>query len=213
MSPKWVPRLAWGLGAITSAGNLVLLAFELANRGPEQNILRLAEGLAWYPVLAVFSLLAALILSRQPRNLTGWLLMIPGVSGVLFAPSESYLNSFPTSAPPASLSVLLIVWLSNWGWLLLIFPLLLIPLVFPTGSPPSPRWRWVFPASFGLGLLFIFLVSFSEKLSSGENPNWEIRNPIGFIPEEAMEVIIFPWLIGSVSLTLACVASLFVRYR
>jgi hypothetical protein len=201
------------LGAIVGASSLVSLAFGMANRGPEQNILRLAEEATWSLVLVAFTLLGALILSRQPRNLVGWLLMVPGALSVLSWPAESFLHSLAKSQPPASLPLLLAAWFTTWEWVMLIFPLLLIPLVFPTGRPPSPRWRWVFRASIGLGLFFILFVTFSRILRPLENVDWEIVNPIGFIPESMFDVIEIPWILALGSLTLACVASLFVRFR
>ena len=210
MSQKWVSRLVWGLSVIVSAAALVSLAFWMANREPGQNTVRLAEEATWPLVLVAFTLLGALILSRQPSNLVGWLLMVPGALGVLSWPAESYLHSLATSQPPASLPLLLAAWFTTWHWVVLIFPLLLIPLVFPTGRPPSPRWRWVFRASIGLGLFFILLVTFSRILRPLESADWEILNPIGFIPESGFNFIQLPWVLALGSLTLTCLASLFV---
>jgi hypothetical protein len=213
VSQKWVSRLAWGIGALGSATHFIWLGIDLANWESGQSFLLLVEEMAWYPVLAAFPLLAALILSNQPRNMVGWLLMIPGLGSALLAPAEIYLNEFSTSPPSDSLPVLLMIWLSNWAWVLLIFPLLLIALVFPTGRPPSPRWRPAIPVAIGLSVLFILFTSFSESLSMGEDQNWALGNPIGFISNEAFEVIIIPWLLGSVLLTLTCIISLIVRFR
>ena len=44
--------------------------------------------------------------------------------------------------------------------------------------------------------------------------DWQLQNPIGFIPNQLIEVsFLLPWLIGLGTFTLLCVASLFVRYR
>src|SRR3712207_3198102 len=91
----------------------------------------------------VFAIVAALILSRQPRNTIGWVLMVPVGLYVVGGPLETYVERLAPSSPEPTAILLLIVWFNNWAWLLLIFPLLHILLLFPSGRSPTPRWRWV----------------------------------------------------------------------
>ena len=85
----------------------------------------------------IFALLAAIILSRQPNNLIGWLVMMPAVLGLF--PAEAYIRSFTSAPANPPLLLLLAFWFYNWSWLLLIFPIFFIPVLFPTGKPLSPR--------------------------------------------------------------------------
>ena len=82
-----------------------------------------------------FSVPAALIISRQPRNIIGWLLMTPALSIIPNVVISPYLAGFQTAPPPATLPILVMIWISSASWLALIFPLLLIPVL----SPPAAR--------------------------------------------------------------------------
>jgi len=106
----------------------------------------------------------------------------------------------------------LVVWYDSWYWLFLVIPLLLIPLVFPTGSPISRRWQWIFDAVVGLGVLVILLMTFSQEIGLPQ-ATWTVSNPVGFISSQLLEVIIPPSVLILGMLTLLCVASIFVRFR
>ena len=62
--------------------------------------------------------------------------------------------------------------------------------------------------------VFILLVTFSQRLTSSTG-DWSVANPIGFIPHDALNGMYFfvPWIGALLSLTVLCMASLFVRYR
>jgi len=106
--------------------------------------------------------------------------------------------------------LLLMIWFSNWGWLLLIFPLLHIPLLFPNGRPPTPRWRWVSVAAIAWATLFVLMVTFSQQLTT---PDLVFDNPIGFLRENTVELLAGVWVAGLLALIVVCAVALFVRYQ
>jgi len=142
----------------------------------------------------------------------GWLMMIPALG--LSLPTDEYLNSFSSAPSAPSVPLLLALWLNTWGWILFIFPIFFIWLLFPTGQPPSPRWRWLIVFGLTMCAVFILLVTFSQRLTSSTG-DWSVANPIGFIPHDALNGMYFfvPWIGALLSLTVLCMASLFVRYR
>jgi hypothetical protein len=140
---RWTAGLAWTLAALpvlalVPAGRLAALADPgLAAGG-------LAVGVAAAVVLATVSAAAvgALLASRRPRHPVGWLLLGVGlglIANILVEPYVTYgLLIRPGSLPGARYLVGLayvttVIWLSCAGFVL---------LLTPTGSLPSPRWRW-----------------------------------------------------------------------
>lgn len=213
MTRKQTAWLAWGLSGIISAGTILLYGLQIARYLQNQTTVRLVAelGYALFPV--VVSLLAALIVSRQPRNLIGWLLMLPSATFLLSRLVSLYLERYSAAPPPVSPLLVAAVAFSNWGWVMLIFPLLIIPLIFPTGRTLSRRWDWVFGLAVGLWVVFIFAATFAEQLIALEGPDWGLRNPIGFIPNRVFVWFIVPWLAALAWVTVASVLALLVRYR
>jgi hypothetical protein len=103
-------------------------------------------------------------------------------------------------------------WFSSWNWLALILPLLLIPLLFPTGRLPSARWRWVLILAAGICAIFLLIATFSKNLAS-VNEDWSVSNPIGFLDDSSIQTIIVFWAAGLMVMTLSSAAALFMRYR
>src|SRR5689334_15836654 len=142
MSNKRTAWLAWALCGLTACVAIGLFVADLLSPNPSSDLL-VTDALFGLFIPVVFGMVAALIVSRQPRNKIGWLLMVPAALGVVIGPIQNYIQRIAPSAPAPTLPLLLMAWLSDWSWLLLLFPLLHIPLLFPTGQPPTPRWRWV----------------------------------------------------------------------
>jgi hypothetical protein len=158
----------------------------------------------------VFSGLGALIIARAPGNRVGWLLMITALGGII--PATMILENLPA---PTHLTpgLFLLVWLEGWSWIPVIFPILLIPLYFPTGHPPSPRWNWVSRLAIGMWLFFILVGLFFEPIAP-QNGAWSLPNPIGFIPVEVVNgPPMIVWGIGLITVVISSVVSLYVRYR
>ena len=134
--------MAWSLYGLTICLSTIWSGVDLLSQDGSRNALYLAsEALISLAAPVVFAIVAALIVSRQPRNTLGWVLMVPVGLYVVGGPIASYIESLAPSSPEPTMPILLIVWFNNWNWLLLIFPLLLILLLFPNGRPPTPRWR------------------------------------------------------------------------
>jgi class 3 adenylate cyclase len=79
----------------------------------------------------------AVLATRLPGNTIGWILF---VSGLLFG--LAYVGSTPLPFSPVVSTW--VAWLANLSWVPAIVLLgIFLPLLFPTGSLPSPRWRAV----------------------------------------------------------------------
>ena len=143
---RWPAGLAWTLAGLAlllaaPAVRLSLLA-EADNAGQAPGALVIAYGTV---VLALVSSAAvgAVVASRRPDHPVGWLLLGIGLGIALSGLVESYAEyglivrpgSLPAARYLAGFAVLsfTVIWLSCAGFVL---------LLTPTGSLPSPRWRW-----------------------------------------------------------------------
>jgi hypothetical protein len=201
--------IAWGLAIPVIAVSLTKAIVSLTGQPALDDPV---EVLGWGLTLPLaFSVLAALIIARQPGNRVGWLMMIIGLSGGLSNMNDLVLVSYTYSPPEhLTLGLWLILYLHNGGWVFSFFPLFLIPLYFPTGNPPSPRWRWVAWLALGMVLTFVVLGAFSENF---ETSNWTIPNPIGVIPASFWEGgFMLLWTVGLLVVVAGSVASLYMRY-
>ena len=205
-------QLAWTLFTIITVVTLFSMVDALANRPADDTLLLIVRDLIFAFLAVEFAFIAALIVSRQPRNVIGWLMMGPAVMLVLDFMSRRYLEQFPTAPAELTVPLFLAVLFSNIGWLFLIFPLFFTMLLFPDGRPPSPRWRWILVAGLGMCAFLIIFGLSSPTFTLPDNSDWVITNPIGFLPADT-EFPMMPWLIGLIVLTLLCAAAPFVRYR
>jgi hypothetical protein len=211
MKQKTRILLAWLFAAFClAAGSIQVMTWLVQLSAPPAS--ELVNVLVWELALpVVFVGLGALIISRQPGNRVGWLLMGPALPTVVGA----VLPGSPPHAPESlTLGLWLRVWFDGWSWTAVFFPIFLIPLHFPTGYPPSPRWRWVTGLAGGMWLFFLVFSAFVDQITplSGE---WSLPNPIGFIPftAELEGAFLIVWSIALVTVLSFSFASLWVRYR
>jgi signal transduction histidine kinase len=183
---------------------------------------RLSQAVTDSLILVVFPLVGALVASRHPRNAVGWIFITVGLIYSLSVLAETYahlgllrdpdlhLREHAPRPDPLPLAAE-VAWLSLWSW----FPSLIglvvfIPLLFPDGRPPSPRWRWVgWAAVLGFAVMFV----------SSAGAAWPLRGPILLGDVEALPELrwtLYPAVVGVSMVGLAAVgsvASLVVRFR
>jgi hypothetical protein len=214
MSRHTAARLVWSLYVLIICLSTIWSGVELLSQGGSRNALSLAsEVLISLAAPVVFAIVAALIVSRQPRNSLGWVLMVPVGLYVVGEPIASYIERLAPSSPEPTVPILLMAWFNNWNWLLLIFPLLLILLLFPNGRPPTPRWRWVGGAAIAWAALFVLLAALPQQINVATTTNLVFDNPIGVLGKDTVERLVGVWIVGLLALTVACAVALFVRYR
>jgi hypothetical protein len=218
MTARWLARLAWAWFAFVAA----LTLYDSVSAFPRE--LNADSVAAWANLLAsngfeiMFVLVGALIVSRQPRNLIGWLLLAPSLSDILTVAATVHLEQAAAAGSGATFTILASLWFLNWSWWLLIGPIFLIFLLFPNGKLLTPRWRWVVAA---LALVFVYFVTAIALLTRLTIPDTQVGwpNPIGVIGEatsadsDGIPTALLPFLIGLMACATLSVISLVMRYR
>jgi hypothetical protein len=170
----------------------------------------LVFGLITVVVCAAFALAGAVVATRRPRNPVGWLLCSVGLSLGLTAFGDTFYWHLAFGREVAPAGAKWFAWIESWSWIPAMVPLsCLIPLLFPTGAPPSPRWRVVGWAGVGAAVVMIIGTAFTPGALDGFA--W-IDNPLAVegLGIAALSGIGFVvWAVAS----LAAVTSIVVRYR
>lgn len=214
MKDKRYSIAAWLFFGLIAASNIaaIMFFFSISPEGETPALFIIL--FPFVPVL--FVLVGALIISYQPRNLIGLVMMLPGLS--LSFVIDAYLQPYLSGQllPPASPSplFLIILWFSNWNWLLLVTPIMFIMLLFPTGRTLTPRWNWVNYLGIGIMVVFVLMITFADVLTMGTDPTiFQVPNPIGFLKTEWIDTAVAPFLILFPIWIILCAISLFVRFR
>jgi hypothetical protein len=204
----------WALCALTTGVAVASFGANLLGRDGAGGVVQLAgEALLAVALPVAFAVVAALIVARQPRNTIGWLLLVPVGLAVVAAPLQAYLHRLAPTPPTPTPPLLLPVRCLGWSWLLLIFPLLHIALLCPSGRPPTPRWRWVGVAARAWAAHFVLLVTFSPPLRANTTPDVVLDIPLAVLGEGTAGRLSVVCAIGVVALVVLCVAALVARYR
>ncbi|MFK4089352.1 sensor histidine kinase [Kribbella sp. NPDC020789] len=154
--------LAGGLGAFVAAEVVLgLVLSAMAGWGWQQMLdgFVVTNGLMG----VTFGLCGAVIAWHQPGNPIGWLFIADGIghATTTFAGPLGPVLAEAGAPLPAQRLIVTVAMLA-WPWSIGLFlPLAL--LLFPTGRPLSPRWRWV-----SLGIIVTAPLFVIEMVASGE---------------------------------------------
>jgi two-component system NarL family sensor kinase len=166
-------------------------------------------------VLITFAFVGALIVSRQPKNRIGLLLFLPATSLASFMDGvvEMFSNGVWAVPNPPTPLFLILIWFTSWNWVLLIFPLLYLLILFPTGRLLTPRWRWLFYYLTAVMLTIPVLGMFGQPLAPASKEEWGFTNPIGFINPD-WDTYFLPVFFVALPLgIILCIVALFLRFR
>jgi hypothetical protein len=209
VTARTAARLAWSLCAACVAGIGGLLVLKVLNG---------AADLRSAPLVAAplaFSVVGALVASRQQRNPVGWQLLAVGVFMTANLAGESYARYALITAPGTLPGGLCGAWL-GWTYAPIVAILaIFVPLYFPTGRLLSPRWRPV--VWFGIGFLTFAVVG--NALWPGPDPPLlglaPVPNPVVYLPQAKPLFQLFRSLAGLCLLPgiAGAIAALVVRFR
>jgi hypothetical protein len=195
MSPRTQTLLAWALFVITLGG---AVAMGLLGGGFD-------------PLAAAFltmSLVGVLIVWRTGGNTVGWVMVAIGVTALISGTSGA-MADWAVNEGLAGWAVTASL-LGDTSFIATIaMTVIILPLIFPTGRPVSPRWTWVAWVALALVVANAVLVVSQPTLEGG------IANQFG---NEALNRALEPFLedvvtFGLVGMALAAAVSLVIRFR
>jgi hypothetical protein len=221
------PAVAWAVCALTVAvalGSLVLAIVDPNVGGPahvsasgptpqdEPEGGYVAYAALSALVFSAFALVGAIVAIRRPRNPVGWFF---GAGALLWSlgvlSSALYWHmAFGRANPPAAADY--VAWFATWSFLpAFVLLLALVPLLFPTGAPPSPRWRKVGWTAAVAGVVAIVSNALAPGPLEAADFPW-VDNPfgVGGLGLDTLAAVSFP-VVGAAAF--AGIASLVVRYR
>ncbi len=197
------PRLAWMLPPLTTLVSAAMITLSWGT--PDQEGVEFLFGLAF----VTYATVGALIASRHPRNLVGWLLAALGLTSAITEVLYSYAarQAGNAEAGPAHTAA---AWVSacigGSGFIMLV----LVLLLFPDGRFLSRSWRAVGLGAVALGLVW----AFSTALEPGPLPGLGVDNPTGIeAGDQLLGLLTTSAFTAFLLLVLVGVASVVVRFR
>ncbi len=167
----------WGLSLIFTILGLTLLVLTRDMSFPER------WGFRGFPALLAlaFGTVGALIASRHPRNVIGWLFCVSGfLNGVEVFLEEYHVYAnlaHPGTFPAGQVVQWIIAWLWVWAsgtvWIFLL-------LLFPDGHLLSPRWRPIAWVSGAVLVATALVFAFAPTRYSGYQHSFVIEAPDAF---------------------------------
>lgn len=158
-------------------------------------------------------IVGALIVSHRPRNGIGWLFCVVGAGLAFTGVVQQYTRYALIAHLDHSPIAMFITWLNFWTFIPIIYSVIfIVPLVFPDGRLPSPRWRPFLWST--IGAMLILTVSAAMRAGPVDASLAEVNNPLA-----SAELQPLSELLGSIgaSLTLinliASIAAPIVRMR
>jgi hypothetical protein len=196
--------LAWVLCVATVSLVAGALVLGLANR-PEIPLF----SVPFHVIPPTFATLGALISSRRPGNVMGWIFLATGVLCGVQMFSGQYANVALAPEGPALPGGALAAWLAMLAQNSFPVSIIFLVLLFPDGRLPSRRWR---PLAWAMGS-FVALTLVAGALSPGPFSEFpSASNPFGVGWAEPPEFVVAIAGLGGLACVVATLLSVVVRF-
>jgi hypothetical protein len=208
---SWLARGVWVLAVVELPLSAALLLFIPASSG----ITDLPDALAavvFAALILAFSTVGALIATRQPQNLVGWIMLVAGFALGATVLTSTYIDLSITQPRGRLPATEWVAWFAQWIWVPGFAPALtFLLLLFPNGQLPSRRWRLV----GWLAVAAMATLGFGMAFTPGPFVDYpKVTNPLGLAPLEGslLDGGGVGWLLLPAGVVLSA-GSMVVRYR
>jgi hypothetical protein len=203
------PWLGWSAWLLAAASLTLVFALFVVR----DDTLSATDRIAWFPIhlpAFAFVTVGAVVVSRRPSNVIGWLCCGIGLAQILGGFGSRSAQSVLAEDPSHGAGWVVLYSLGELCWELSWALLALLLLLFPTGRLPSRRWR---PVAWAAGAVFV-LAALSSPLLPGPPAAGLRPNPIAIPALEGVLRLAYNTASAVLfAVILAALVSLIVRFR
>jgi hypothetical protein len=212
---RWAGVLAWAVWALAMLGLAVAAWLDQLQRqagSPEMAWLLQPASVPLLVAAVSAATVGALVGSRRPAHPVGWLLLGLGLLVVGNGVVSGYVTYGLVARPGALPAASYLAGIANSIQVLWVACVSFILLLTPTGSLPSPRWRWWARVAAAAPVLLVVLAAVDPQPLAPEHP--EVENPLAVpVPTGLLLAVAAVAAVLVLATLVGAAGSLVVRFR
>jgi hypothetical protein len=212
---RWAGVLAWAVWALAMLGLAVAAWLDQLQRqagSPEMAWLLQPASVPLLVAAVSAATVGALVGSRRPAHPVGWLLLGLGLLVVVNVVVSGYVTYGLVARPGALPAASYLAGIANGIEVLWLACVSFILLLTPTGSLPSPRWRWWARVAAAAPVLLVLLAAVDPQPLAPEHP--EVENPLAVpVPTGLLLAVAAVAAVLVLATLVGAAGSLVVRFR